>query len=170
MHSLLSGLLKLSRLGRAELNIKIIDMNELMSDVLSILQTQIKKAGAMVKIADLPPCRADEKQVNHVFSNILSNAVKFLDPGRKGSIEVSGYHDNNHTVYCVKDNGKGIAPEYQERIFDMFHRLEPSKNDGEGLGLNIAQKALERNRGKIWLESEPGRGSSFYVSIPPAVM
>ncbi len=170
MHSLLSGLLKLSRLGRAELNIEILDMNELMSDVLSILQTQIKKAGARVKMTDLPPCRADEKQVNHVFSNILSNAVKFLDPGRKGNIEVSGYHDNNRTVYCVKDNGRGIAPEYQDRIFDMFHRLEPSKNDGEGLGLNIAQRALERNRGEIWLKSKPGRGSSFYVSIPPAVM
>ncbi len=166
MESLLSGLLKLSRLGSAELEIEKIDMNELISDVLSILKVHTNYSDVKMKISELPSCMGDERQINQVFSNIIGNAIKYLDPTRVGIIRISGYEDNGQSVYCVEDNGIGIAPEYQVRIFDIFHRLEPERNEGEGLGLNIVQSTVERHNGKIWVESEPGRGSEFYIALP----
>lgn len=166
MESLLSGLLKLSRLGSAELEIENIDMNELISDVLSILKVHTNCSGVKMEISELLPCMGDERQINQVFSNIIENAIKYLDSKRAGIIRISGYKDNRQSVYCVEDNGIGIAPEYQGKIFDIFYRLEPARNEGEGLGLNIVHRTVERHNGKIWVESEPGRGSKFYISLP----
>ncbi len=166
MELLLSGLLKLSRLGRTELEIEKFDMNELMSDVLSILKIHTNYSDVKIEISELPSCMGDERQINQVFSNIIGNAIKFLDSGRQGIIRISGYNDSGQSVYCVEDNGIGIAPEYQGRIFDIFHRLEPDKSEGEGLGLNIAHRAIERHNGKIRVESEPGIRSKFFVSLP----
>ncbi len=165
MNSMLSGLLKLSRMGQVVLRIQQIDMNKLMSDILCVVEYQIKNMGVTLDVTDLPPCRGDESQINQVFSNLISNALKFLDPGRPGVIRISGLRENGHSVYCVEDNGIGIAPEYREKIFEMFHRLDTTV-DGEGLGLIIARNIVERHQGKIWVESEPGRGCEFYVSIP----
>ncbi|NOZ68266.1 MAG: response regulator [Deferribacteres bacterium] len=165
MNSMLSGLLKLSRMGQVVLKIQQIDMNKLMSDILCVVEYQIKNMGVTLDVTDLPPCRGDESQINQVFSNLISNALKFLDPARPGVIRISGRRENGHSVYCVEDNGIGIAPEYQEKIFEMFHRLDTTV-DGEGLGLIIARNIVERHHGKIWIESEPGRGCEFYVSIP----
>ncbi len=165
MNSMLSGLLKLSRMGQVVLKIQQIDMNKLMSDILCVVEYQIKNMGVTLDVTDLPPCRGDESQINQVFSNLISNALKFLDPGRPGVIRISGRRENGQSVYCVKDNGIGIAPEYREKIFEMFHRLDTTV-DGEGLGLIIARNIVERHHGKIWVESEPGRGCEFYVSIP----
>ncbi len=165
MNSMLSGLLKLSRMGQVALKIEKIDMNKLMSDILCVLEYQIKNRGVKLEIAELPPCRGDEIQINQVFSNLISNALKFLDPGRPGIIRISGRKENGNSVYCVEDNGIGIAPQYREKIFEMFHRLDTTI-EGEGLGLIIARNIVERHHGKIWIESEPGRGCKFYVSIP----
>jgi signal transduction histidine kinase len=81
-------------------------------------------------------------------------------------VQVSAEAKDGIVTYQVKDNGIGIAPEHQGKIFEIFHRLDPSHGPGEGLGLTIAQRILERQNGKIWVESEPGKGSSFFVSLP----
>lgn len=168
MDFLLAGLLKLSRLGRFELNMDQLDINSLMSEVLSFFESRIKNKGIKLEISELPPCMGDETHVDHVFTNLIDNSIKFLDPGRSGIIRISGYKENGQSVYCIEDNGTGIAPEYQEKVFDIFHRLEPDKSKGEGLGLAIVNRVVERHNGKVWVESMPDRGSKFYVSLPDA--
>ena len=88
-----------------------------------------------------------------------------MDTDRQGEIKVSGFSDGDRSIYSVADNGQGIAQEHQQIIFEIFHRLSPKENTGEGLGLNIVKKIMELHRGKVWLESEPGKGSTFFISL-----
>ena len=92
--------------------------------------------------------------------------MKFLDPERRGVIRISGRAEKERVVYCVKDNGIGIAEKDKDAIFEIFHKLNPDDKRGEGLGLVIVKKILDRHGGKIWVESEPGKGSKFFVSLP----
>ena len=137
-----------------------------MSDIASAFEFQLKNSGIELQIERLPSCRGDDFQINQMFTNLIDNALKYLDPGRHGIIRVSGEKKNGIVVYCVEDNGIGIARSHQDKIFEIFHRLDPERGDGEGLGLNIVWKILDRHNGNIWVESEPGKGSRFYVSLP----
>ncbi len=141
-------------------------MNRLLADIVATMDFQIKEAGVQVEVGDLPTCRGDRDQLNQLFSNLLGNALKYLDPGRPGRININGVKEKGRSVYCVSDNGIGIAREHQGKIFEIFHRLNPAGSEGEGLGLAIVNRILDRLDGKIWVESEEGRGSSFYVSLP----
>ena len=142
-------------------------MNELLREIAEALQPKLAAGRASLTVDELPACAGDVVQLNEVFSNLLDNAIKYLDRHRHGEIRVSGQSVDGMSVYCVEDNGIGIVPEQQERVFDMFHRAHPDEvTQGEGLGLSIVQRLVERHRGRIWLESEPGRGSRFFVSLP----
>ena len=165
MNSLLSGLLRLSRLGRAALKIKRLGMNKLMAEVVASFEFQVKESGVKIRVEELPPCYGDETQINQVFSNLLDNALKFLDPDRPGMIRISGKAEKGRVTYCVEDNGIGIADKDREQIFEIFRRLDPDAGIGEGLGLTIVRKILDRHSGKVWVESEPGKGSRFFVSL-----
>jgi len=164
MHALIGGLLKLSRLGRVEIELVQLDMNVLINDVLSNFKFKFKSENIKLEISDLPPGIGDYAQINMVFSNLIENALKFLDPERPGLIGISGYEDNDKSVYCIEDNGVGIAPEYKDKIFEIFHQLAPSV-EGEGLGLSIVRMMLEKNEGLIRVESDNGRGSKFFVIL-----
>jgi signal transduction histidine kinase len=166
MNTLLNGILTLSRLGRAELKIEEIDMNEMMTDIIDNHRFRLNESGIKTEIGKLPHCRGDISQINQVFSNLLDNAIKYADPERLCTVTISGYKDKNESVYCIADNGLGIAPEHQDRIFEIFHQLEPQRVKGEGMGLTIVHRIVEKHHGKIWVESELGRGSTFFVSLP----
>ena len=166
MDVLLKGLLTLSRSGRAALQIEPLDVDAIVRDVVANMDYQIGEAGAEILIDTLPSCRGDIVQITQVFGNLVSNALKYLVPERPGRIRITGAVQSGRAVYCVEDNGCGIAPEHQEYIFELFHRLEPAKTEGEGLGLTIIRQILSRLDGEIWLTSEPGAGSRFYVSLP----
>ncbi len=166
MDSLLSGVLQLSRVGRAVLTVRQLDMNQMLSEIVASMQFAIDQAGASVQVDSLPPCQGDQMQINQVFSNLLNNALKYLDPNRPGAIRVCGQEEPDRVVYSIEDNGIGIAAEHQDSIYKIFHRLDPQRGTGEGLGLTIVRRVLDRHHGKIWVESEVNEGSKFYVSLP----
>jgi len=166
MDSLLSGLLRLSRLGRTALNIEKLDANKVISNISDVFEFRLQTIDAELEIGDLPPCWGDETQISQVFANLVDNALKYLSPDRSGIIRISGRNEGKEVIYCVEDNGIGIAPEHQQKIYEIFHRLNPDQNQGEGLGLTIVHRILDRHRGKIWVESEPGHGSKFFVLLP----
>ena len=166
IESLLNGLLKVARAGQIDLNKEKLDMNSLLSDIISIIRFKSRETSTKIETTELPPCTGDRTQIDQIFSNLIGNAMKYMDPERAGIIKISGHENNGQSVYCVEDNGIGIAAEHQEKIFNIFHQVKPDERTGEGLGLTIVRKIVERHHGNIRVESEPGKGSRFYVSLP----
>jgi signal transduction histidine kinase len=165
MDTMLSGLLSLSRLGQKRLNIKKLDVNQIVEEVVSNFQYQIKDNNIKIDIDDLPDCVGDGSQINQVFTNLISNALKYLDPDRQGKITISGQKDNQWSNYSVKDNGVGIPEAQQKKIFNLFHQSDP-KRGGIGLGLNIIKQIIDRHKGDISVESQKGQGTKFTISLP----
>jgi two-component system, chemotaxis family, sensor kinase Cph1 len=164
--SLLNGLLRLSRVGREEMNVIPLDMNAMMAEIVRTTHFRIAQANARLEVYPLPPCVGDYSLISQVFSSLIDNSIKFFDKTRPGLIRVTGKSDNGQSVYCVEDNGIGIEPEYQGKIFEVFQRLEPGETPGEGLGLTIVRQIVERHNGRVWIESEHRKGSKFFVSLP----
>ena len=168
MDSLLNGLLKLSRIGRAALNIQPVNMNLLLSKLITAMEYEIDTAEAAVTLSPLPGCKADKTQLNQLFTNLIGNSLKYADPSRKPEIKIFGESKNGKSIYYVEDNGIGIAKEHQKVIFELFHRLDPSGKEGDGLGLTIIKQILDRLDGTIDVESQQGKGSKFIIQLPYA--
>lgn len=166
MDTLLSAILKLSRIGRQELVFEPIDMNAIVHDVLRTLAHQIETRAIEVIVQDLPPVTADYTSMNQVLGNLLDNAIKYLDPKRPGRIEVSAENTKTKTTYHVRDNGFGIREKDLTRIFEIFQRSGAHGVPGEGMGLAYVRSILRRHGGEIFCTSTPGEGSTFSFIIP----
>jgi signal transduction histidine kinase len=167
MDLLLQGLLKLSRLGHMVLHIKKLDMNKLVGNIVQSFEYRIRANDIKITMGDLPPCLGDEIQVSQVFTNLVDNALNYLHPERAGRVRITGSQDGDRVVYCVEDNGIGIAPRNHGKVFEIFHRLNPEKAmSGEGLGLNIIRQILDLHGGGIRIDSQENKGSRFYVTLP----
>jgi chemotaxis family two-component system sensor kinase Cph1 len=126
----------------------------------------MRESGAEVVVDPLPIVQADETQMTQLLTNIVSNAIKYrgADPPR---IRVFARSQVNDFVFAVEDNGIGIDPQYHDRLFQMFQRLHTKDEyPGTGIGLAISKKIVDRHGGKIWVESEGGKGATFYFSLP----
>lgn len=166
MEMLLAGLLRYSRLGRVTLTIRPLDVHALLTAIIAAMKFQVDEAKAEVHVEALPTCLADSELTSQVFANLIDNALKYRDPARPLRIQISGHIVDGQSIYAVADNGIGIAPEHRAKAFEIFHRLNPAAAPGDGLGLAIAQRVLERQKGRIWVESREGVGSTFFVSLP----
>lgn len=166
MDGLINGLLQISRTGRIKMTIKRVDMGQLFKSIASNVSFQLSEISATVNIEEIPDCYGDSAQLNQLFSNIVNNAIKYRDKHRPLVINISAKARYNKVVYCVKDTGMGIAPRHLKRIWDVFYRVGSSVDvTGEGLGLSIAKRIADKHKGKIWVESEEGAGSSFFVEL-----
>lgn len=170
MDLLISGMVRLFRLGQVDLQPETIDMDHLVRQIVAALGFQVQLAGADIEIETLPACQGDLVLVNQVFSNLFDNALKYRDAARPLHIRISGRVQDDDSVYCVADTGLGIASEEQVRIWELFQRLDPAGAvAGEGLGLNLVKRIVERHGGRVWVESEPGQGSRFFVALRKAM-
>lgn len=167
MEGLIKGLLTLSRIGQANIRVDQLDMNEVVSASIDSMQYRIRDLKIDILIDKLPGCIGDVGQISQVFGNLIDNAVKYLDAGRDGCIRVTGQTQNGSSIYCVEDNGVGIAENHQANVFKLFHRLEPDGGvAGDGIGLTTVRRILERHGGKVWVDSAAGSGARFYVELP----
>jgi len=166
MQSLINDLLAYSRLGTQGKDFEPIDCTAVLNQAMANLQAMIKETKAVISHNSLPTIKADNSQLVQLFQNLISNAVKFhgQEPPR---IHVSAEQKEAGCVFSVGDNGIGIAPEYVNRIFVIFQRLHgQAEYSGTGIGLAICKKIVEGHCGRIWVESESGKGATFYFTIP----
>jgi light-regulated signal transduction histidine kinase (bacteriophytochrome) len=166
MHTLINDLLKYSRVGMQDKPFAPIDCAEVLEGVLTNLKLVIEESGTIVTYDTLPAVMGDEVQLTQLFQNLIGNAIKFHgDHAPKIYIEATP--SDRAWVFSVRDNGIGIAPEQFEHIFMVFRRLHTREEyEGTGIGLAVCKKIVERHGGRIWVESEPGKGSTFYFTIP----
>jgi PAS domain S-box-containing protein len=166
MSVLLSGLLRLARLDRTALVFAELDMNRVAREALAAEEYQVKEAGARLEVERLPTCFGDSVQVGRVLANLVDNAVKYRDPARPLVVRVTGARTGTESVYCVADNGIGIAPGLHAKVFELFYRVAPKQGSGDGLGLKIVRRIVDRLGGRVWMESEPGQGARFFFALP----
>jgi light-regulated signal transduction histidine kinase (bacteriophytochrome) len=168
MEGLLDALLDYARVGSRAKPFEAVDTRQVFEDVKHNLKVAIDDARAVVAASDLPLVRADSTQVAQLFQNLIANAIKFRREERP-VIEISASPQADQWLFRVKDNGIGISPRHLERVFGIFERLHTtSEYPGTGIGLSICKRIVQRHGGRIWVESEPGRGSDFYFTLPAA--
>ncbi|MBI0584335.1 MAG: hypothetical protein ISF22_08935 [Methanomassiliicoccus sp.] len=167
MSELINDVLDYTGIDAAIFKLAAVDMNAVVAEVLKDLEVPIRDRKAEVQVDKLPTILADEEQITRVINNLLSNAIKFYRPGERPKVHISGMANPEEYVFSVRDNGIGLEMKDAERIFYMFNRLRPEEEyPGTGLGLAISRKIVERHGGRIWVESEPGKGTTFYFTIP----
>jgi signal transduction histidine kinase len=169
MQAMIQDLLTLSRAGRHGKDVHSIDSNQLVEQAMKNLQAAIRESGAVVKYDRLPMIRANGIQITQLFQNLIANAIKFQG-AETPVVQISAVAKNGEWIFSVADNGIGIAAEHSEVIFVVFQRLHTrTEYPGNGIGLSICKKIVERHGGRIWLDSKEGHGCTFKFTLPAGV-
>jgi signal transduction histidine kinase/putative methionine-R-sulfoxide reductase with GAF domain len=167
MQEMIEALLDLSRIETRGRKFAPVDCESVLEHVLDDLGLEIKEANAEVSYGPLPTVMADEAQLAQVFQNLIANAIKFRKEDVPPHVHVSAEREGDEWVFSVADNGIGIDPEQADRLFQIFQRLHTREEyEGLGIGLALCRRVVERHGGRIWVESEPGEGSTFTFTIP----
>jgi signal transduction histidine kinase len=171
---IIDALLRLSRVGRVEYRRQKVDVQDIVQRVIDAMQGSIRTRRARVSVGELPAVWGDPTALEQVFANLVGNAVNYLDPAREGKIEIGttpaplGVHSLR--IFYVRDNGQGIPAVALPRLFNAFQRLHGNATAGEGIGLALVRRMVERHGGRVWAESQEGQGTTFYLSLPEAGM
>ncbi len=165
MQALIDDLLEYSRVGRSQKPFKPTNCHQVLEQALANLQGVIRDTKAVVSYGELPVVNGDISQLVQLFQNLVGNAIKYRK-NEQSTISISVCKQQDNWLFSVADNGIGIARQHQERIFQIFQRLHTQKEySGTGIGLAICQKIVELHGGRIWVNSEPGQGSTFYFTL-----
>lgn len=165
MQTLIDDLLEYSRVGRNQRPFQPTDCDRVVEQALTNLQAAVRETKAVITYSDLPAITGDFSQLVQLFQNLIGNAIKYRHEAPP-VIRITACKSEDNWLFSVADNGIGIAPQHQERIFQIFQRLHTQKEySGTGIGLAICQKIVQRHGGSIWVESEPGQGSTFYFTV-----
>ena len=166
MGHLIDDLLAFSRAGRTAMNVAGIDMNRLVAEVVETLKGSDVGAKADILVAALPPAQGDPAMIRQVLANLLENAVKFSRNRPEPKVEVGSFERDGEEIYFVRDNGVGFDMKYHDKLFGVFQRLVTEKEfEGTGVGLAIVQRFVTRHGGRVWAESRPGEGASFFFTL-----
>ncbi|MFY8006228.1 MAG: ATP-binding protein [Sediminibacterium sp.] len=165
MKRLITDLLEYSRIGSNKGVAESIDINQLMKEVQEVFVNRIAECEATIVCKDLPVIMGNKTQLFQLFQNLVGNALKYIGK-EKPIVIVSGQEEDNHFLFSVEDNGIGIKPMFFDKIFVLFQRLHHKHQySGTGIGLSVCKKIVEKHGGKIWVTSEPDKGSTFYFTI-----
>jgi light-regulated signal transduction histidine kinase (bacteriophytochrome) len=166
LQEMVDAVLGYARVDSRGREFETVDLNRVVDEVARDLEASIEASDAQITHDRLPIVMGDAAQLHQVFHNLLGNAIKFVDGGRP-MVHVGADEDGSHWIVSVRDNGIGIAPEASDRIFVMFQRLHTQDEyPGTGIGLAICKRIVERHGGRIWVESRPSRGSTFFFTVP----
>ncbi|APW99532.1 histidine kinase [Halobiforma lacisalsi AJ5] len=166
MRSMIDGLLQYSRVETQGSEFEPVDLENVLDDVREDLRMKIEESDAKITAESLPRVTGDEEQLRQVFQNLLSNAIKYSGEGPP-KVHISAGRNGTDWTVSVSDNGIGIDPKDQDRIFEVFEGLHAADDyTGTGIGLAVCERIIERHGGEIWVESEPGEGSTFSVTLP----
>jgi len=165
MQELLRDLLELSKIGRIANPDSTFNMTEIAAEVVELLEGILKDKQINIIIQqEMPQVTADRQRIKEVLQNLVENAVKFMDKNENPFIKVGSKQIGNETVFFVEDNGRGIEEKYHKKIFGLFEKLD-KHSDGTGIGLALVKRIIELHNGKIWMDSQPGKGSTFYFTL-----
>ena len=166
MRQMVGGLMNYAKVQHDIKPLRPISADEALDRSLANLKAVLEESGACLRRADLPTVLADESQLVQLFQNLIDNAIKYRGKEASLEISISARRSQGEWVFAISDNGIGIPREQQERVFEVFGRLHAEDYPGAGLGLPIAKRVVERHGGRIWVESDPGHGATFYFTLP----
>jgi signal transduction histidine kinase/CheY-like chemotaxis protein len=167
MDQLITDILSLSRVARSEHKASKVDMVKMTISMYNECLSPAQQRKLSFIIEPMPECFGDPTYLKQVWTNLISNAIKFTSKKNKPVIKVSGYTENGFNIYSIKDNGAGFNPEYSNKLFGVFQRLHKTEEfEGTGVGLAIVQRIIIRHGGKVWAEGKEGHGAIFYFSLP----
>ena len=166
MKGTILDLLEYSRTGNEDAKSEIIDMGQLVAETIQMHQVSIKECNAVIKWENLPIVHGAKVHLQQIFNNLIGNAIKYKTPNTAPLINISATEEKGFWKFAIQDNGIGIAPQFHHKIFVVFRRLHHhDEYSGNGIGLSICKKLVEKKGGRIWVESDGTNGSTFYFTI-----
>ncbi|MCE5250926.1 hypothetical protein LLG96_11960, partial [bacterium] len=167
MGQLIDDILSFSRLGRIEMNVSEIDMEQLAGSVVDELQPTVHDRNVELTVEKLPPSQGDKAMIRVVMVNLVNNALKFTRPRTVARIEIGGRTENDENSYFVRDNGVGFDMNYQKKLFGVFQRLHRQDEfEGTGIGLSLVKQVITRHGGRVWAEGKVDEGATIHFTLP----
>jgi len=167
MGQLIQDLLEFSRIGRKELAMDTVSMDEIVQQVLTETKASNAERNVAITVSKLPPAHGDKNLLTQVWVNFISNAFKYTGHKEKAEIVIGATQKDGENIYYIKDNGAGFDMKYSDKLFRVFQRLHGAEEfEGTGVGLAIVSRIITRHGGRVWAEGKPDEGAIFYFSLP----